>query len=168
MMKKLFLSVFFISAVMAAQPKMELQPYGFDPVEIDAPSMNSEKFIELTQNWAMEYNRREGRYDVTGVSNNTITVSAYKKKAFFYRNLGEAFEHKIRYSIDFSFNGSTYTLAFKVIDIYSNDKLLEYKIPDYFTSDGKFKDGYAEIEQSLESSVNDIIRSHYNFLVNFN
>lgn len=167
-MKNFILPFFFITAVIAAQPQMEMQPYGFDPIKIDAPPMNSEKFIELTQNWAMEYNRREGRYDITGVSSNTVTVSAYKNRAFYYRNLGEAFEHKIRYSIDLTFNGSTYTLNFKVIDIYSNDKLLEYKIPDYFKSDGKLKDGYAEIEQSLESTVNEIVRSHYNFLANFN
>lgn len=167
-MMKLLLTLLLFSPLLYAQPQIELQPYGFDPVEIDLPAMNSEKFIELTKNWAMEYNRREGRYDITGVSSNTITVSAFKRKAFFYRNLGETFEHKIRYKMDLTYNGSTYTLGFTVIDIYSNDELLQYKIPNYFNSNGKLKDGYGELKQSLETNVNNLIRSHYNFLVNFN
>lgn len=161
--------LFFAAALLNAQPpKVELQPYGFDPVEIQIPATSNEKLLELSQNWAIEYNRTRNGHDITNVTDNSMTITAFKQNAFYYRNRGDAFDHRIKYEMDISFNRDRYTLTFKVTEIYlNNDKLIEYKIPDYYTSDGKLKDGYDGLENSLEVTVNDIIRSHYNFIVNF-
>ncbi|MEL1244176.1 hypothetical protein AAEO56_07895 [Flavobacterium sp. DGU11] len=166
-MHKLLFLLFSITAL-AQPPKMELQPYGFDPVDVSIPATQNDKLVEITKAWVQEYNRREKGADVSNVTENTITVSAFKKNGFFYRNRGQAFEHKIRYTMKITFHEDRYTLAFSVDDIYANgDALAKYKIPDYFNSSGVLKDGYTDLEPSLERTVNDIVTSHYNFILNF-
>jgi hypothetical protein len=164
------LCLFLLLPVMAAaQLALELEPSGFPPVTVTIPSTLNEKLVDLTRAWAQEYNRRNDRgYDFLDVTDNSITVSSYKKNAFFYRDRGQSFNLSINYTMQLTFSESSYTLAFTVTDIFAdNDKLLEYHIPDYFTSEGKLKEGYDELDTSLEKNVNDIARSHYNFLINF-
>lgn len=162
-----------VGAVQAQPARMELTPNGFDPVEVSIPNTTpTDKLVEVTKAWAAEYNRfgkkSQRGFDATEVTDNTITILAYKKDAFFFRDRGEAFEHKIRYTLQFTFSPGNYTVAFNVVDIYGrSDTLLEYKLPDYFTSEGKLKEGYTELDTSLENTVNDIVNSHYNFLINF-
>ncbi|WP_294822514.1 hypothetical protein [uncultured Flavobacterium sp.] len=163
------LAFLFLSAAALAQPpKMELKPNGFDPIEVSIPATPNEKLIEITKAWAQEFNRREEGADITEVTLSSLTVSANKRNGFFYRNRGEAHEHKIRYSMKIAFYENRYTLAFTVNDIYADgDKLIDYKLPDYFTSAGKLKEGYTDLKPSLERTVNDIAASHYNFIINF-
>jgi hypothetical protein len=157
---------------LAQPPRMELTPNGFDPIEVTIPSTPNEKLIEVTKAWAAEYNK-VGRlgdrgYDAIDVTANSITISAFKKNAFYYRERGESFEHKINYSMKITFNQSSYTVAFKVNRIYGDsDVELEYNIPNYFTSAGKLKEGYTGLEESLEVTVNTIVTDHYNFIKNY-
>ena len=168
-MDKVLFILLLIGAMAAAQPKlMQLQPYGFEPIEVAIPATPNEKLVEVTNSWAQEYNRREDGADITEVTANSITISAFKKNGFFYRNRGEAFEHRIRYTMKFTFYENGYNLVFTVNDIYvDNNVLLEYKLPDYFNSEGKLKEGYENIKPSLENTVNAIVQSHYDFLIHF-
>ncbi|MCW4467512.1 hypothetical protein OGH69_00900 [Flavobacterium sp. MFBS3-15] len=160
----LFLSV----SALAQPPKMELEPYGFDPIEVSIPATPNDKLIEITTAWAQEFNRKESGADVTEVTTNSLTISAYKRNGFFYRDRGETHSHRIHYSMKITFYENRYTVAFATDDIYSDgDKLITYKIPDYFTPEGKLKDGYTDLKPSLERTVNDIVTSHYNFIINF-
>lgn len=161
------LAFFCTIAVVAQPPRMELLPTGFAPITVNLPATMPEKLIELTQRWAYEYNLREEGFDATNITANTITITANKDNAFFYRERGEAFDHEIRYEMNFTFNDGNYTLAFVITDIFSRDKRLEYNIPNYYTSAGRLKSGYEELEPSLETTVNNIVRSHYNFIINF-
>ena len=168
-MRKITLLILFICTTIKAQPPlMELHSNGFDPVEVSIPSIPVELFIKATDTWAYEYNRLKSPVDVTNVTANTITISAYKKNAFYYRNRGEAFFYKIHYTMTITFHVNSYTLDFKVGDIYTDgDVLVEYKLPDYFTSSGKLKDGYNMLDESLQKTVNDIVNSHYNFIIKY-
>ncbi|KGO79070.1 hypothetical protein Q763_15290 [Flavobacterium beibuense F44-8] len=168
-MHKITLLILFICTTAGAQPPvMEVHANGFDPVEVSIPSIPVDLFIKATDTWAYEYNRLKSPVDVTAVTANTITISAYKKNAFYYRNRGEAFFYKIRYTMTITFHVNSYTLDFKVGDIYTDgDVLVEYKLPDYFTSSGKLKDGYNMLDESLQKTVNDIVNSHYNFIIKY-
>lgn len=160
--------LFLAAAALAQPPKMELKPNGFDPIEVAIPATPNEKLIEITKAWAQEANRSERGADVTEVTENSLTVSAYKRNGFYYRDRGETHNHRIRYSMKITFYENRYTLAFTVNDIYTDgDKLVSYKLPDYFTSEGKIKEGYTDLKPSLERTVNDIVTSHYNFIINF-
>jgi len=169
-MSKTLLIVLFIlpfACIYAQPPAMELQQNGFEPVVISFPPTPAEKMIEQTQRWAFEFNRREQGFDASNISSNTITITAYKKNGFFYRDRGEAFDHDIRYEMRLTFNDGSYTLNFVIKEIYHNGKRIDYTIPDYFTSSGTLKEGYQELERSLEATVNTIVKSHYNYLLNF-
>jgi len=169
-MRKLLLTLaasLSIAYAAAQPPRMELQQSGFAPVEVPIPAIPAERLLELTQTWANEFNRREDGFDVTNVTANTITITANKDNAFFYRDRGQAFDHKIRYELQLTFNAGSYTARFVINEIYKDDKRIEYNIPDYYNSAGRLKEGYEEIERSLEATVNNIVMSHYNFLVNF-
>ncbi|KGO93062.1 hypothetical protein [Flavobacterium subsaxonicum] len=167
-----FVCVLVGVAALAQPPRMELEPNGFAPVQVTIPSIPNEKLVEITKAWAAEYNKygqRNNRgFDATDVTNNTITISAFKKNAFYYRDRGEAFEHKINYSMKIVFSQNSYSVTFTVNKIFTDsDVELEYNIPNYFTSAGKLKEGYLELDTSLETTVNDIVNSHYNFIVNY-
>lgn len=166
-MKLLFASLcLFLSIAAAAQPpRLELTPRGFEPVDIAFPATPNEKLLELTQSWAFEYNRREDGFDTSNITTNTITITANKDNAFYYRERGEAFDFKIRYTMDITFNNGSYTLKFSVPEIYADNKRINYTLPDYFTSEGRLKEGYGEIERSIEATVNNIVTAHYNYLI---
>jgi len=166
-MKIICITALLCCALSFAQPpRLELTPGGFDVVAVALPAAPAEKLIDLTKVWAFEFNRKEDGFDITNVTANSITISAFKDNAFFYRERGQAFDHKIRYTMEITFNDAGYTVDFKIPEIYSDDRLIEYTIPDYFTREGKLKEGYGAIERSLEASVNNIVKSHYNFLAN--
>jgi hypothetical protein len=152
---RLMHSILFCFAAMTAlaqPPAMELQPNGFEPVTIPFPATPAERLIELTQTWADSFNRREEGFDATNITPNTITITANKENAFFYRERGEAFDHEIRYEMRLTFNEDSYTLNFVITEIYMRDRLLESDIPDFFNSEGRLKEGYEEIERSLETT----------------
>lgn len=169
-MKKLLLilaATFSFGMLRAQPPRLELRPGGFDAIDVPLPDVNAEKMLELTQNWAAEFNRREDGFDVTNLTANTITITANKENAFYYRDRGQAFDHEIRYEMQITFDNNSYAVNFVVNEIYQNNKRIEYTLPDYFTRNGRLKEGYEEIEKSLEATANNIVQSHYNFLVNF-
>lgn len=151
----------------AQPPRLTLTPNGFDAVTVEIPETSDEKLISLTKNWAIEYNRTQEGSDASNVSESGITITAYKRNAFNYGNRGENFYHKIKYDIRFEFNRTSYKVSFNVTEIYLDDVLLEYKLPDYFTSEGKLKEGYNTLDETLEDTVNDIVNSHYDFLMNY-
>lgn len=168
MPKILTLLCLFIAVTVKAQPNLELTPRGFEPVEAEVPATPNEKLITTSESWAKEFNRRQKGVDINGITANSMTISAFKKNAFFIRSKGEMFEYAIHYTLKIKFNVSSYTLQFIVNDIYTNgDKLVKYKLPDYFTSDGNLKEGYSDLKPSLERTVNEIVTSHYNYLINF-
>ena len=165
----LFLCLAISIPLRAQPPRMELTPTGFGSVTVTIPDTPVEKLVEVSRNWAQEYNRKErDGVDITNVTDNSMTISAFRKNAFHYSNRGETFYQKIRYNMDLSFTGSSYTVSFTVTDIYADDnKRLTYLLPDYFLPDGRLKEDYEDIEPSLEQTVNTIVRAHYNFIVNF-
>jgi hypothetical protein len=167
-MRRFLLSCLFVTGIAVAQPKMELLSGSFPPVQAAIPQTRPEKLIEISRAWAGEFNRRQKGYDVSDVTANSLTISAFKKNAFFYRNNGEMFDYAIRYTMKITFYPDYYTLLFTVTDIYADgDSLVDYKLPDYFTSSGKIKEGYTDLEPSLEKTVNDITSSYYNFILNY-
>ncbi|MNK06552.1 hypothetical protein D3C87_244510 [compost metagenome] len=168
MQKPLLILFLSITGVLIAQPPtMELNPNGFDPITVSIPEIRTERLIDATKTWAPDFNQRQKGYDITDVTSNSLTISAFKKNAFFYRNLGERFQYTIKYSMKITFYNGSYTLLFTVTDIYADDdKLVSYKIPDYFTASGQLKDGYSDLKPSLEKTVNNIVTSHYNYIIN--
>ena len=168
-MQKFTLLLLLLTSCVWAQPSLELTPKGFEPVEVAIPALPNEKLIELTKSWAAEVNRKlKAKYDITEVTESGITITGYKKNAFLIRNKGETFDYAIGYSMKVSFSRNSYTLRFTVNAIYTNqDRLVQYKIPDYFNSAGELKEGYDQLKPTLEKTVNDLAVSHYNFIMNF-
>ena len=167
-MKVTLLFILFFCQTWAQPPLMELQPYGFDAIDLTIPTTPNDKLLSLSKNWAQEYNFQKGPVDVTDVTDNSMTISAFKKHAFYYHNRGDVFDFRIHYTIKLTFYQDSYTLQFNVGDIYTDgDVLIEYKLPDYFESSGELKDGYSQLDESLQKTVNDIVNSHYNFIINF-
>ena len=173
MLKFYSLFIILISCIASAQPpKMELGAGGFDPIDVSIPATKPEKLVSLTKTWALERQRRridqDKGYDFTDVTDNTITVTGFKKNAFYYTNLGEQFEHRIQYTMKFTFYENRYTLLFTVTQIYTdNNTPVQSSLTDYFKSDGTLKEGYTNLDISLETTVNAIVQSHYEALMNF-
>jgi len=172
-MAKLYSLLCFLafSISYAQPPVMKLSQGGYEPVEVSIPATGNDKLIELTKSWALERERRDPdrgkRSDITEVTDNSITVSGYRRNAFFYRNLGETFEHRIDYSIKLIFKENSYTLAFTVTQIYTDsDVAVKSGLADYFTPDGTLKEGYTALDTSLNKTVNEMVQSHYNFIIN--
>lgn len=159
--------ILLITCILQAQPpKLVLTPGGFDPVKVTVPQTPNEKLVELTRQWAIEANRSYD-VDVTEVTGNSLTVTSFRNNGFIYRSKGETYQHKIKYQMKFSFSGDFYTVTFSVPEIYSNEVLLKYTLPDYFDSKGNIKEGYTDMKPSIESTANTLVNSHYNFIVNY-
>ncbi len=158
---------FFITTFALAQPpQMELSRSGFPKVDVSIPATKNEKLIELSKSWALETYKRGG-YDVTDVTENSMTISAIEKRAFYYRNKGEGYDHDINFDMKLTFYGNRYSVQLFVKQIFADGVKIEYTIPDYFTSDGSLKEGYADVKPSLEATANTILKSYYNYITNF-
>jgi len=167
-----FLLIFISLVAYAQPPKLKLGPGGFDAIDVKIPTSKPEKLVSVTKTWAVERDRRnidqEKGYDFTDVSDNTITVTGFKKNAFFYNSLGEQFEHRIQYTMKFTFYENRYTMLFTVTQIYTDNNVpVQSALPDYFTGDGILKEGYRNLDTSLENTVNNLVQSHYDALINF-
>lgn len=165
-----FLLTFGIA--LAQPPKMKLTPGGFEPITVSIPSTKTDKLVSLTQTWVVERDRRSTdpnkKYDITNVSNNTITVTSFQKNAFYYTDRGEEFEHRIQYTMKFTFYENRYDLTFNIDQIYTDNNVpLKSGISDFFKNDDTLKEGYTDLDTSLERTVNEIVLSHYNALINY-
>lgn len=162
MKKSLLLFCFFNFGVAIAQEKIELSPNGFPTIEVPLPNIPLENLIEGSKSWAYFYNKRGA--DVYEVMTNSLKIDALKENAFYYYNIGERFYFTIKYTLAVEFGETTYTLKLIVREIYLKDKIIQSTIPDYFTPDGKIKEGFEDVKPSLENTMNKIINSFTTYI----
>jgi len=158
--------VLFISIFSFGQSKSELLPNGtFPPVEEAINPMTNEKFLDATKLWIREFSR--GEYDITEVTENSLTIDAFRDNAFLYTNRGESFLYKIKYQMKIVKTGNKYATSFKVTEIHTKKTILESSMADYFTSEGKLKEGFEEVKPSMDRTVNIILGSFYKYISNY-
>ncbi len=151
-----------------AQQDLALTPTGYGSVTFDKPSKTDEKIIEKAKAWAAYYNRDiEYPHDVYDVTSSSFKIDGHRPNAFYYRNRGEAFYHRIKYTITVQINESTYTIGFSVKEIYTSDVLTELTVADFFAPDGRLKEDYLDAKPSLDKTVNGTIRSLTNYLATY-
>lgn len=160
MKKLLAIMLLFVSTVLSAQITVELTPAGFEPVSVERPERPLEKLIEITKAWPVSYNRNSDYgYDVYNVTENSLSIDAYRENAFYYRNRGEVYQHRIRYTIDVEFAAEVYTLKFSIKEIYYGNTLTKLSVANFFAPDGRLKEDYEEVKPSLEYSANQMLNS---------
>lgn len=157
-MKKL-LTIFYIFYCCSAfsQQTLELTPNGFLTLTVAKPNMPLEKLIEASRSWALSYNKNGA--DVYEVTTSSLKIDALRKGAFAYYSLGERYTFDVKYTLAVEFGDANYTLKLTVKEIYTDDKLIKSTLSDYFTPEGKLKEGFEEIKPSLEITVNRLISS---------
>lgn len=164
MKRILYLLLFSCAFASYAQINVEVTAGGINPNPIQStiPQMTDERFIELTQLWAPEFSR--GESNITEITANSLTIDAFRDNAFLYRNKGETFFHKIKYQMKISKSGNSYSVSFKVLEIYANKVLLKSTIEDYFLPNGNLKEDFQEVKPTLEKSINIILNSYDRYL----
>lgn len=162
-MKKL-LAIFccFYCCFTFSQEKIELTPNGFQTITIAKPNIPLENLIEASKSWALFYNKNG--VDVYEVTTNSLKIDALRKGAFAYYSLGERYSFDIKYTLVVEFGDANYTLKLNVKEIYTDDKLIKSTIADYFTPEGKIKEGFEEIKPSLEITVNKLLGSFATYI----
>ncbi len=160
-MKNLWIVLLIFSAWKGnCQQPLELAPGGFESVTFEKPEITSDKFIESVRSWAASfYENNSYGFDIYDVSDATISIDGSKENAFFYRNRGEEFFHRIKYTIKVELLSNSYRVKFYVREIYTRKNLLELTPADFFNSEGKLKEDYLDAKPSLEKSVNSIVNS---------
>ena len=162
---KHFIAILFLltGSLIWSQPKLEMTPTGFAPIELQTPNLTTEKLIEKSRAWAAYYNKNG--FDVFNVTENSLAISALNENAYFYRNIGVPYYYNIRYNMTIVFkDNNTYTLSFEVKEIYAKEVLVKTTIADFFTPDGKLKEDFKEVKPSLEKTVNRIVKSYTRYL----
>ena len=147
----------------SAQVKLELTPHGFAPVEIKSPNKPVSELIELSKAWANSFNK-DG-YDISHVTENSVTIQARNEDAYHSYNLGVKYDCDIMYSLSVIFGSDQkYKVSIAVKEIYADNALLKTTTPDFFTSDGKLRDDFKDAKPSLENTVNGIVNSYIKFM----
>ncbi len=132
------------------------------------PGIESKKLIDLTKSWITEVQRSGGQFEISNVSDGSFTLSGYKKNAFYYRDRGETHWQDAKLVFNVSYTANAIEIKPTVPEIYNpGGTPITYTLPDYFY-DGKLKEGYDGLIPSLEKSINSVITSYYNFIVNYN
>lgn len=163
-MKRFLTILLLFTAIQSwSQNVMEMTPNGFLPLSFKTPAKPLEKLIELSKSWAPFYNK-DG-YDVSEVTENSITVTALKLTACYYYNLGVRYDYNIRYTLKIVFNkDKTYTLTFNPKEFYANEVLTKTTISDFFLPDGRFKDDFKDVKPSLEITAERIVKSYIGYI----
>jgi hypothetical protein len=163
MKKSLRIIVLLFSVLAAAQPKFEMSPRGFAPIELQNPNRPNTELVQMVKAWATAYNEKGA--DVYDITENSLTIEALNHNAFYYLNRGETYKFDIKYVLKVVFKpGNKYTLAFSVKEIYDNQILLKTNIAGFYAPDGRLKEDYEEVKPSLEFTANEIARSFSSYL----
>ncbi|RZK10556.1 MAG: hypothetical protein EOO46_10300 [Flavobacterium sp.] len=162
MKKLLLLFCCFYSCFAFSQEKIELSQNGFPTVTVAKPNIPLENLIEASKSWASSYNKNGA--DVYEVTINSLKIDALRKGAFQYYSLGERYTFDVKYTLAVEFGDENYTLKLVVKEIYTDDKLIKSTIADYFTPEGKIKEGFEEIKPSLELTVNKLMSSFVSYM----
>lgn len=163
-MKNFFVIFLFLLAVTVSAQQFELTPSGFEVIEIPRPNKTNEKLIESAKDWSSVYNKQE--HDEYNVTSNSLDIDAMKDNAFFYRNVGETFTHRIKYTLRVNFTNESVRLQFIVKEIYSKKTLLKMTTSDFFLPDGSTKEDMDEAKVSLEKTANNVLLSFARFIQN--
>jgi hypothetical protein len=159
----LTIALFFWVAISLAQPKLELTPQGFLPVEMKTPNQPLDQLMEASKAWAPYYNKIG--YTVSEVTLNSLVIEARNENAFYYYNVGVKYNHDITYRLKIVFEeGKTYKLSISVKEIYAENVLLKTTTADFFNTEGKLKDDFRDAKPSLENTINKIIKSFTVFI----
>ncbi len=146
-----------------AQTKPELTPQGFLPLELKTPNRPIDQLVVLSKSWAPYYNKNG--YDVSEVTENSLTIEARVENAFYSYNVGVKYNYDIRYSLKILFmENQKYTLSISVKEIYAENVLTKTTLADFFTAEGKLKDDFRDAKPSLENTINKILNSYVNFI----
>lgn len=156
MRTKLLFTLFLISSFVSAQ--IEMTPKGFAPVEFPTPNRPLEDLMQVAKGWAYSYNKKG--VDIHDVTSNSMTIDALRENAYYYINRGESYYFDVKYSLKVVFqNDNTCKITFTAMEFYDEGKLLKTTIADFFTPDGKLKEGFDQVKPSLESTVSKIMNS---------
>ncbi|MES2410445.1 MAG: hypothetical protein V4535_03275 [Bacteroidota bacterium] len=163
-MKHFFtIALFFCIALCSAQIKFEITPQGLLPLELNTPNRPIDQLIELSKAWAPYYNKVG--YDVSDVTQNSLTIDGRVENAFYSYNVGVKYNYDIRYSLKIQFTeNQKYTIRISVKEIYAENVLTKTTLTDFFTAEGKLKDDFRDAKPSLENTINKILNSYTNFI----
>lgn len=163
---KVFLLLLF-SAVCFAQPTVTINNGTIPDIEARLPNVDAKKFTDLTKAWITEVQRSGETLEVSNISSGSLTISGYKRNTFYYRERGETHWQDAKVVMQVSYSNTAMTIKITLPELYTKEgNLLKYTLPDYYAN-GKLKDGYDGLETSLQENLNKIVRSYYNFIINY-
>jgi hypothetical protein len=163
-MKKLSLLLILVLSTLAYSQKPTLTAAGFAPVTVTRPDVPDERLIELAKSWPFFFNNGRENHDFYDVKPGSFKIDSFRDNAFFYRNVGEPFQYRIRYTIQVSYTESSVTATFIVREIYAERILTQLTLSDFFTPEGRLKEDYRDVKPSLEATAFRILRSFFNFI----
>ena len=94
-MNHLLTLILYIATASLQQTKPELTPQGFLPLEMKTPNMPLDQLIEASKAWAPYYNKNG--YDISDVTENSLTIEARVENAYYYYNVGVKYNCDIKY-----------------------------------------------------------------------
>ncbi len=162
-----FFAAFLISCLFSlanAQPVLELTPEGFAAVALKRPPVPDERLLELAQSWPAFYYKGREPYDIYDVTPNSLKIDGFKDNAFHYRNLGEVFQYRIKYTMAITFRAETVEVQITIKETYADRNITTLTVADFFAPDGRLKEDYRDAKPSLELTVNKLVRSFNGFI----
>ncbi len=151
-----------------AQPKVVIDNGTIPDVDLGIPNVDAKKITDLTKAWVTEVQRSGETLEVSNISSGGLTISGYKRNAFYYRDRGETHWQDAKVVMQVTFSNTAMSIKITLPELYTNQgKPIKYTLPDYYAN-GKLKDGYEGLESSLQDNLEKIVRSYYNFIINYN
>lgn len=165
---KNFITAIIIVLSLSANAQLQLTPTGFNTITVERPAKTDEKFIELARSWAASYNRTiDYPFEFYNVTANSFDLDAQRPNAFYYRNRGEAYYHRIKYKMHIQLDDKSYTISFSVKEIYTSNVLTEMTVGSLFAPDNRLKEEYLDAKPSLEKTANGIVKSFVDYMATY-
>ncbi|RYZ83005.1 MAG: hypothetical protein EOP06_20725 [Proteobacteria bacterium] len=161
----LLLLLLIVGPASISQVTMELTPQGFASFTIPKPDVPAQRLEDRIRGWVSSYNEKnEFGYDIYDVSEGGLSIDAHKRNAFFYRNKGEVFQHRIKYTMRIEYLETNIKVQFSVAEVYAKKNRIELTVADLFAPDGRLKDDYLDAKPSLEKTASKIVNSFADYM----
>lgn len=169
-MKQIFflLAITLSSSVSISQtlPQLKLTPQGVEPIIVEVDSLKANEIYKKTLNWVQDTYKNPDQVLKGNIPNEKIRLSGFASNAWHMKSLGIRQSFDMEYTVEISFKDGKYKFEYKIGQFWvSGGAKALYDYTSFYKKTGEVRGAYSESVPSLESTMNNLSQSFYDYII---
>lgn len=145
-------------------PQLKLTPNGVEPIVVERDGLNASELYKKALNWVQETYKNPEKVLKANIENEKIRIDAFATDAWWYKSLGMRNSYNMEYTIEISFKDERYRFEYIIGQFYIDGGKVLYDYRNFYKDNGDVRKSYIDAVPSLETTMNDLSYSFYNYL----